>query len=114
MLDVGRARHAVDERRDVGRTADLIELSDAVQLLLEGDQIDRVAPLDQPHHLVEDAAVRVAEEIAGVNHLCGEVERIVVQQDGAEHRALRLEVVRQRTFGDSYVRHGNDEARERV
>ena len=56
---------------------------------------------DELHHLVEDAAVRVAEEIAGVDHLGGEVERVVVQQDGAEDGALRLEVVRQRAFGDA-------------
>ena len=101
VLDVGRPRHAVDERRDVGRAADLVELARAAELLLERDEIDRVAALGELDHLVEDAAVRVAEEIAGVDDLGGEVERVVVEQDRAEHGALRLEIVRQRAFGDA-------------
>ena len=64
VLDVGRARHAVDERRDVGRAADFVELARAPELFLQRDQIDRVAALDELDHLVEDAAVRVAEEVA--------------------------------------------------
>ena len=63
VLDVGRARHAVDQRGDVGRTADLVELAGSPELLLQRDQIDRVAALREPDHLLEDAAVRVAEEI---------------------------------------------------
>ena len=64
MLDVGRARHAVDERGDVGRAADFVELAGAPELFLQRDEVDRVAALGELHHLVEDAAVRVAEEIA--------------------------------------------------
>ena len=105
VLDVGRARHAVDERGDVGRTADLVELAGSPELLFERDEIDRVAALRQPDHLLEDAAVRVAEEIGRVDHLGGEVEDVVVQQDRAEHRAFGFEIVRQRTFGDGEVWH---------
>ena len=60
---------------------------------------------DELDHLVEDAAVRVAEEIARVDHLGGEVERVVVQQDRAEHGAFGFEIVRKRAFGDGGVRH---------
>ena len=104
VLDVGRARHAVDERGDVGRAADLVELARPPELLLQRDEIDRVVALRQLDHLVEDAPVRVAEEIVGVDDLGGEVERVVVQQDRAEHRPLGLEIVRQRAFGCSNVR----------
>ena len=100
VLDVGRARHAVDERGDVGRAADLVELAGPPELFLQRDQIDGVAALGELDHLVEDAAVGVAEEIVGVDDLGGEVERVVVQQDRAEDGALRFEVVRQRAFGD--------------
>ncbi len=105
VLDVGRARHAVDQRGDVGRTADFVDLAGSPQLLLERHQIDGVAPLDELHHLVEDATVRVAEEIAGVDHLGGEVEGVVVKEDGAEDGPLRLEIVGKRPFGDGGVRH---------
>ena len=67
---------------------------------------------DELDHLVEDAAVRVAEEIARVDDLGGEVERVVVQQDRAEHGALGLEVVRKRAFGDGGFGHSEREKRE--
>ncbi len=35
VLDVGRPRHAVDQRRDVGRAADLVEIARAPELLLQ-------------------------------------------------------------------------------
>src|SRR4029079_7062600 len=73
MLDVGRTRHAVYQRRDVGGAADFVELAGPRQLFLERDQIDRVVPLRQLHHLFEDAAVRVAEEVPRIDDLGGEV-----------------------------------------
>ena len=45
VLDVGRARHAVDERGDVGRAADFVELAGSPELFLQRDEIDRVAAL---------------------------------------------------------------------
>ena len=96
VLDVGGVGQAVDERRDVGRAADFVELSRAGELFLERDEVDRVSPLAQLDHLLEDPAVRVAVEIARVQDLGGLVERVVVDEDGAEHGSLRLEVVRQR------------------
>ena len=112
VLDVGRARHAVDERGDVGRAADLVELAGSPELLFERDQIDGVAALGQLDHLVEDAPVRVAEEIVRVDHLGGEVERVVVQQDRAEHGAFGFEIVRKRAFGDGGVGHDRKWKRE--
>ena len=106
VLDVGRARHAVGQRRDVGRPADLVELAAARQLLLERDEIDRVAALAERDHLLEDAAVRVAEEVARVDQLGGVVERLVVDQDRAEHGLLGLEIVRKRAFRCGEVSQG--------
>ena len=63
-----------------------------------------VAALAERDHLVEDAAVRVAEEIARVDQLGGVVERLVVDQDRAEHGLLGLEIVRKRAFGCSEAR----------
>ena len=81
VLDVHRARHAVHERGDVGRAADLVQIAGPPQLLLEGDEVDRIVALGQLHHLVEDAPVRVAVEIVRIDHLGREVEGLVVQQD---------------------------------
>jgi hypothetical protein len=93
------------ERGDIGWPADLVELTRAPELLLERDEIDRVAALGEPDHLLEDAPVRVAEKVRGVDDLRGKVEDVVVQQDRAEHRALGFEVVWQGTFGDGEIRH---------
>ena len=107
VLDVGRARYAVHERREIGRAADLVELARAPELLFERDQVDRVSALAEPLHLVEDAPVRIAEEVARRDQLRGVVERFVVDQDRAEDRLLGLEVVRQRAFGGGDFGHGD-------
>ena len=57
-------------------------------------RVDRVVPLAQLHHLVEDAPVRVAEEVARVDQLRGVIERLVVDQDCAKYRFLGIEAVR--------------------
>jgi hypothetical protein len=50
--------------------------------------------------------VRVAEEVFRPDDLDGEVERFVVNEDGAEHGPFGLEIVRQGTLGGSNdVRH---------
>ena len=87
------------ERGDVGGAADLVELARAAELFLERHQIDRVAAFDELHHLVEDAAVRVAEEILRVDHLGGEVEGVVVQQNRAEDGSFGFEIMRKRACG---------------
>ena len=98
VLDVGGVGQAVDERGDIGRAADFVELSRARELFLERDEVDRVSPLAQLDHLLEDPAMRVAVEIARVENLGGLVERVVVDEDGAEDGSLRFEVMRQRTI----------------
>ena len=67
VLDVGRSRDAVGQRGDVGGPADLLELPGARQLLLQRDEINRVTALAERDHLVEDAPMRVAEEVARVD-----------------------------------------------
>src|SRR5262249_30058573 len=104
-LDVDRARHAVGERRDVGRTTDLVEIAGAAQLLFERDEVDGVATLAEGHHPIEDAAMRVAEEIARVDQLRRVVERFVADEDRAEDGFFSVEAVRQRAFGSDNVGH---------
>ena len=106
VLDVGRTRHTVDERRNVGGPAHFVELARAPELLFERDEIDGITPFDELDHLVEDAAVRIAEKILRIEHLRGEVERVVVQKNGAQHGPLRFEVMRKRAFGGGGVGHG--------
>ena len=107
VLDVGRARHAVDERRDVGRPPDTLEHARAAEFFLERHEIDRQAALAERDHLVEDQAMRLAEEVLAVDQLGGLVDRVVAQHDGAEHRALGIEIVWQRARRFEDVGHGS-------
>ncbi len=77
---------------------------DAHELVLERDQIDRLAAVGQPDHLLENPAVRIAEEIQGIEDFGGLVEGLVVDQDGAEDALLGFEVVRERPVHE--VHHG--------
>ncbi len=99
VVDVGRPRDAVDQRGDVRGAADFVDLAGASELLLQRDEIDGVAALDERDHLLENPAMRVAEEIGRVDDLGGEVERVVMQQDGAEDGPLGFEIVRKRPLG---------------
>ena len=74
------------------------------------DEVDRLAALHQAEHLLEDAAVRVAEEVRVLDELDGLVDGLRVQQDRPEHGALGFEVVRQRAI-DGGVGHGEDTVR---
>ena len=85
VLDVGRARHAIDKGGNVGGATDRIDFTGPLQFVLERDQVDGVAAFGELDHLLEDAPVRIAEEVVGVDHFGREVERVVVQQDGPEH-----------------------------
>jgi hypothetical protein len=82
----------------------LLELARAGQLLLQRDEVDGVAALAERHHLVEDARC-ASRKKSRASMISAPVERLVVDQDRAEHRALGVEVVRQRAFGSSDVGH---------
>ena len=107
VLDVGRARHAIGEGGDVGRTANRLEIAGTAQLVAQRDQVDGLTPLVEVDHLVEDAAVGVTEEVVGVDQLRRHVERVVADQNRAQDGPLRLQVVGKRLVarGDGRLRH---------
>ena len=75
--------------------------------LLHDRGVDRIVTLVERHHSVEDAPMRVAIEVVAVDDLRGEVERVVVNQDGAEDGTFGFEIVRECTFsgGDCSLWH---------
>ena len=76
VLDVGRPRHAVDERGDVGGPADLVQLARcAPSSSFSVTRSIGLAALAERHHLVEDDAVRLAEEIVRLDDLHRVVDR---------------------------------------
>ena len=81
VLDVADVGNAVEQRRQVGGAADLLDRARAVELFLEREHVDLGGALGELDHRVVDAAVRVREEV-------------VARQDGddeGERRADRAE-----------------------
>ncbi len=107
VLDVGRARHAVGKGGDVGGSANLVEFTGARQFLFQRDEVDRVVPLVERDHPIEDATMRVAVEVPAVDDLRCQIERVVVDQNRAEHRSFGFEIVRKRALrrGNSSIGH---------
>jgi hypothetical protein len=103
VLDVGRPRHAVRQRRDVGRAAHFLQFAGSRELILDGDEIDRFVPVDQLDDDVEQPPVRIPEEVLGVDDLGGLVEDRVVDEDGAENALLGFEIM-----GQGAVGHGQE------
>ena len=101
-LDVRDVGDAVDERRNVRRPADLFELGVLGQLLAQCQQIDLAALLRQPPHGGENRSMRVAEKVLGVDRTDDTVERVIVDEDRSEDRALRVRGLRQRPI-ECYV-----------
>ena len=51
----------------VKAATDIVEVAGPVQLVLEGDEVDRLTPLVETDHLVEHAPVGVPKEVVGVD-----------------------------------------------
>ena len=72
-LDVGVARDAFGEEREIGRAADGVELLASAERFNDGDVIDSVADVLQLEDRAVDALVRVEQEVFGPE-LCGRVD----------------------------------------
>jgi hypothetical protein len=99
VLDVGRSRHAVDERRDVGRAADLVEIAERPS---SSFSVTRSIASPRSTSLTILSKMRRCasrKNVVGVDDFGGEVEGFDVQQNRAEHRSLGFENVRKRAFG---------------
>ena len=88
---------AVDERGEIGDAADGFDLFAAVELLGEGDHVNRAACVLQVAHAGEDAAVRVEREVVGLE-FGSLVEEQSLHQDGAEDGALSVDAGRKTAF----------------
>ena len=107
VLDVGRARDTVGKRRHVRGPAYLVEFTCACKLLFQRDEIDRIVPLVERDHAIEDATMRIPVEVLTVDDLRCEIERVVVDENRAEHRTFGFEIVRKRALrrGKSSIGH---------
>ena len=100
VLDVGRGGHGRDEVAEVVDPAHPLELIDILQLLRDGDDVDDLTAVEEPHHRAEDVAIPLPVEHPGVEHLDDPRDRIAVDEHPSEHRRLRLDRVGRIAIGD--------------
>ena len=91
---VGRRRHELGQRVYEIAPSGALEHALALKLGAEGDHIDLLAPVIQGERGAVDEPVRVAIEVVGRERLRDGGDGVRVDEHGAEHRLLGLEVVR--------------------
>ena len=82
------------QARQIGRAASGLHVVVVFDVGLQGDRADQLAPLDQPGEGVEQLAVQRIGEMLTLEEFRDPVIGGVVDQDRAQQRLLRLEVVR--------------------
>ena len=91
--DVGGARGVLGDLHQIGEATGLLQLLGALQLLLQGDEVDGVAGVGEPVHGLEDQPVGSAVEVL-VDHPLGDpIPGLVVQHQAAQYGLLCLEGV---------------------
>ena len=94
LLDVDGGRRLVRQARQVGAPADRLELVLALERLGDGDDVDRLATLEQVEDGGIDPPVRLPVEVRRPQELGDLDDRVAVDEDRAEHRLLGLETLR--------------------
>ena len=89
-----RGRRLVRQARQVGAAADRLELVLALERLGDGDDVDRLAALEQVQDGGVDPRVRLTVEVGRPQELGDLDDRVAVDEDRAEHRLLGLETLR--------------------
>ena len=91
-VEIGNLRQAVVERDEVAEAVAGFELVELHQLIGDGDAVDLLAALLQLAHAPEDAAVLFQAEVVGLERAGGLDVEAVVEQNGAEHEALGIDI----------------------
>ena len=94
-VDIQDLRQAVVERNQVAEAVAGFQLVEAHQLVGHRDPVDALAALVQLAHAGEDAAVFFEAEIVGLEFTGGLYIKAIVEQDGAEHETLGIDVAGQ-------------------
>ncbi len=91
VADVGGGRHVLDQRAEIREAADVVELLRRGERLGDRHHVGGLAVGDEPHDVRVDEPMRVAVEIGVGDDVADLVRRLVVEQETAQHRLLRLE-----------------------
>ena len=96
LRDVDGGRRLVRQARQVGAAADRLELVLALERLGDGDDVDRLAALEQLQRGRVDPPVRLPVEVGRPEELGDLDDGVAVDEDGTEHRLLGLETLRRK------------------
>ncbi len=99
MPDVRGGGNVSDQRSQIREPADVVELLHRGERLGHGDDVGRLALGREPDDLLVDDPVGVAVEIRVRYRVADAVDRLVVEQEPAQHRLLRLERMRRELQG---------------
>ncbi len=78
----------------------------AAEIFHQRDGVDGLPLFAELDHALENVAVLREEKILRAQALDGGVQRVIVEQDGAENAAFGFEIVRERAF-DADVNRGH-------
>ena len=94
LAGIDDADHRGQQLPEIGNAADLVEHSGMLELGPERDRIRKLPGLDAPGDGLEDPAMQRVGEVVRRQELADPVVRLVVGQQRAEQRLLRLQVGR--------------------
>ena len=102
----GRHRQTLGQRRQVGHSADSLDLFGAGQLVRQRNNVDSALLVHQLGHAHKDALVRVERKVVGLEPLGSLRVSGVVEQDGAKDGLFGVDIRRQAGVERSNVRQG--------
>jgi len=89
--------HVLREAVEVAQAADFLGLAQALQVFINGDDVGRLACVDQARDASVDQPVLVAVKVAVEQQIAHAIPGMVVEQQAAEHARLGLDRVRRHT-----------------
>jgi hypothetical protein len=94
VLDgVDSRRRRVREARELGSAADALQLFVSIERLRHGDDVDRLATLEQIEDRGVDLAVRLTIEVSRPKKLGDLHDRVPIDEDRTEYRLLGFEAL---------------------
>ena len=102
VLDVDRGGNGIEQAGKVGEPACLIVLPAPLQLVGEGDEVSRLAPVVEIENGAIDETVGDGVEVFRPQEGRHPDDGVAVDEETAEHRLLRLHIVRRQSLDNAW------------